>query len=58
MKHTIKLITALSAIMLGVLLVVPSCKKDNSTSTPAYQKDWVITGQVQKYVFTHRYSEV
>ena len=39
MRHTIKLITALSAIMLGVLLVVPSCKKDNSTSTPAYQKD-------------------
>lgn len=43
MKHTIKLITALSAIMLGVLLVVPSCKKDNSTSAPAYQKDWVFT---------------
>lgn len=43
MKHTIKLITALSAIMLGALLVAPSCKKDNSTSAPAYQKDWVFT---------------
>ena len=53
MKHTIKLITALSAIMLGVLLVVPSCKKDNSTSTPAYQKDWVITtdGTIVCYAF-------
>lgn len=43
MKHTIKLITALSAIMLGVLLVTPSCKKDDSAPAPAYQKDWVFT---------------
>ena len=51
MKHTIKLITALSAIMLGVLLVVPSCKKDDSAPAPAYQKDWVITGQGENPVF-------
>lgn len=54
MKHTIKLITALSAIMLGVLLVVPSCKKDNSTSTPAYQKDWVITTDGTKVCYAFR----
>lgn len=41
MKHTIKLVTALSAILLGAMLVAPSCKKD--TPAPAYQKDWVFT---------------
>lgn len=54
MKHTIKLITALSAIMLGILLVAPSCKKDNSTSAPAYQKDWVITTEGTKVCLAFR----
>lgn len=54
MKHTIKLATALSAILLGALLVVPSCKKDNSTSAPAYQKDWVITTEGTKVCYAFR----
>ena len=54
MKHTIKLITALSAIMLGILIVAPSCKKDNSTSAPAYQKDWVITTEGMKACYAFR----
>lgn len=54
MKHTIKLITALSAIMLGVLLVTPSCKKDDSAPAPAYQKDWVITTEGTKACYAFR----
>lgn len=54
MKHTIKLITALSAIMLGILLVAPSCKKDDSAPAPAYQKDWVITTEGTKACYAFR----
>lgn len=54
MKHTIKLITALSAILLGVLLVTPSCKKDDSAPAPAYQKDWVITEDGSKVCYAFR----
>lgn len=53
MKHTIKLITALSAIMLGILLVAPSCKKDKR-QFPAYQKDWVITTDGTKVCYAFR----
>ena len=40
MRQIIKLSATLSAILLSIMLIIPSCKKDDSK--PAYQKTWVI----------------
>lgn len=43
MKHTVKLFTALSALLLGVMIAAPSCKKDEAV--PAYQNTWVMENE-------------
>lgn len=43
MKHTVKLFTALSALLLGVMIAAPSCKKDEAV--PAYQNTWVLENE-------------
>ena len=46
MRQIIKLSATLSAILLSIMLIIPSCKKDDSK--PAYQKTWVIDMGIAK----------